>query len=147
MARLYELAHDASTIREQYGRIHESAFALRLPGFRKRESYADLTQQLAEVGSQLAEIERSVDALSPEELTKRGAKQIHATLLAYTRALAESVAGLAKICLQLDKEQQGLPGYSRYSSADLRGDKIAYDDSIQEYRRHGAALQQLFDKF
>lgn len=150
MARVYELACDASSLRERYARLHSRVFSLRyaLPvlGLRAREDYADLRQRLAELTSQLSDIESSVDALSAEDLTKRAPKEVQAALSSYVHALRETVARLETICSHLNKEQQGLPGYARYSETDLRRDKIDYDDAVQEYRRQGARLQRLFDK-
>lgn len=150
MARVYDLACDASSVRERYASLHKRVFSVRrllpVPGLGRREDYGDLTQRLSELRSRLAELEVGVDALSPEDLTKRAPKQVQAALLSYLHALRESVARLGQICSHLDKEQQGVPGFTRYSHTDMRQDKIVYDDAVQEYRRRGTALQRLFDR-
>jgi len=151
MARVYDLACDVAKLREEYVGIHQRVFALRFPVFfgarRDDEDYGELLQRLAGLEAQLCDIASQVKALSHEDLARRGSPQIQAALSSYVPALAESVARLETICQHLDQEQRDPAGASHYSSTELRQDKIGYDDAVQEYRRHGARLQELFQQF
>jgi len=151
MARVYDLACDVAKLREEYAGIHERVFAVRLPvlfGMRRdNEDYGELLQRLAGLQARLTDIASQVKALSHEDLARRGSPQIQAALYGYVSALAESMARLETICQHLDQEQRDPGGASQYSVSALRQDKIGYDDAVQEYRRHGARLQELFQQF
>jgi phage shock protein A len=150
MARVYDLAFDASRVRECYQQVHDRVFSLRRTlldlALGTAEDYAELSQKLSELRSRLTELKADVGALTSRDLTRRASTEVQDALLSYVDALGETVARLECICSRLDMEQQALPGYTDYSASDMRQDKVDYDDALQEYRRQGMRLQQLFDK-
>lgn len=66
-----------------------------------------------------------------------------ATLKRYVAALGEAIDTLSGICGRMCRDSRGL---EPYAEADSRRDRIAYDESIQRYKRLGQRLHYLFER-
>ena len=154
-AKLIGIACDIAAVAKRYRKIHDGLF-----GFSVRkilttvqpDKLTDLATLEAELGSIDAESKRIQSTFGDAEfndLPKR-AKTIIAirdALVEYTEALIGAAGKLRLICCNLRREQEGEIAFAHYSAHQLREDKVVYDASVQEFRRWGTRLRELFDKF
>ncbi len=150
MARVIELACKAADIRKRYTKIHTTIFRFSLRRtslfsvFHRPVDYASQIHELDAMENELKEIRLVMKELRTDDLTKRYREEIQSTLTRYLRALAMTLGQLKGICTSLQKEHRLVEGYLDYSQFRFKRDTVAYDDSVQEYKRWGIRLNKFF---
>ena len=71
---------------------------------------------------------------------------IRDALVEYSEALSAAAAGLKSICENMRHEKEHGLEATASRLQQHRHDKAAYDASVQEFRRCGARLSNLFEK-
>lgn len=153
MAHIINLACEITGIRSRYLRIHDSVF-----GFSVRRSasllqrrapifYGDRERELCALKEQLVELESALARVDSDELTKRARNEVHATLVQYTGRLVATVGHLKEICRNLSLDEAAYRRSADNGESRFRHDQIHYDYSIQELKRWGAKMNDLFSSF
>ena len=152
MARVYELAAEISRVFEQYQAIHDEVFGLSLRRLRGalgagvHNNNAARAQKLQQLALELRGVCRAVGELDNANLPSRLKGLVRTALIDYSLALEEAISRLQSICDSLQSESDGSTDGAGYRERGFRSDKIAYDDSVQAYKRLGARLTDLFAK-
>ena len=154
-AKLIGVACDIAHVAKRYRKIHQELF-----GFSVRKilqtAQPDKLKELASLGAELTSIDmeskriqRTFGDASFTDLPKRAKTMVAVrdALLEYTEALISAAGQLNLICCNLRREQEGEMAFAHYSAHQLRQDKAVYDASVQEFRRWGTRLTELFEKF
>ncbi len=149
MTHLVTLAHRVSAINARYRELHrlvlEFSWSMLIPtGAReKNPGCCSHEQDLASVRSELLELEAAISGSGPFEPSTTVGVEFLATLKSYVTALGEAIEGLSGICERMCRDTRGL---EPYGEADSRRDRVAYDESIQRYKRLGQRLHYLFER-
>lgn len=154
-AKLIEIACDIAAVAKRYRKIHVGLFGfsvrkiLRAVQPDKRMDLATLEAELGSIETESKHIQRAIGDADFNDLPKRAKTliAIRDALLEYTKALISAAGKLNLICCSLRREQEGEIALADYSAHQLHQDKAVYDASIQELRRWGTRLRELFDKF
>ncbi|GAG57018.1 unnamed protein product [marine sediment metagenome] len=77
----------------------------------------------------------------------RTAIAIRDALQEYSKAVSDAALNLNLICRSQYRESQGETQFTDYSAGQFRNDRAVYDASVQEFRRWGTRLTELFKKF
>ncbi|MDJ0956336.1 MAG: hypothetical protein QNI91_05755 [Arenicellales bacterium] len=154
-AKLIGIACDITSVAKRYRKIHDGLFGFSVrkivmaaqPG--KLTDLASLEAELDSIDAETKRIQRTFGDADFNDLPKRAKMSIaiRDALVEYTEALVSSAGKLSLICSNLRREQEGEIAFAHYSSHQLRQDKAVYDASVQEFRRWGTRLRELFDKF
>ncbi len=150
MARIIELACKAADIRKRYAKIHTTVFRFSLRRtslfsvFHRPVDYAGQIRELDALENEAKEIRLAMKELETDDLTKRYRVEIKSTLSRYLHALAMALEQLKGICTSLQKEHRQVEGYLDYSQIRFKRDTVAYDDSVQKYKRWGTRLNKFF---
>jgi hypothetical protein len=153
MARIVDLAVEASGVLRSYSSIHEELlgasvvrWALRT-GLRKSIDFSSLEKRLKGLESELADIRTELAGLSAQDLTKRGRDDVQTELDIYAQTLAHAIGKLRVICRKMGEAEATGASRAAYTTEQLNHDKIAYDDAVQEYKRHGMRLKHLLSSY
>ncbi len=147
MAHLVTLAHRASSINARYTELHGlilefSWSKLKSIGSKTKDSSCcRYEQDLAAVKSQLLELEAAISEAGHFESGTTIGIEFMEILKRYVAALGEAIDLLSRICNRMCRDGRGLEPYGDVES---RRDRIAYDESIQRYKRLGQRLHYLF---
>ena len=154
-AKLIGIACDIAAVAERYRKIHHKLF-----GFSVRKilwaaqpdkliDLATLEEELDSIDTESKRIQSTFGDAKINDLPKRAkiSIAIRDALFEYTEALINATGKLNLICGNLRREQEGEMAFAHYSAHQLRQDKAVYDSSVQEFRRWGMRLTELFDKF
>ena len=154
-AKVIGIACDIAAVAKRYRKIHHALFGfsvrkiLRAVQSDKLTDLARLEAEMDSIDTESKRIQRTIVDVDLSDLPKR-AKTIIAirdALLEYTEALIITAGKLNLICSSLRREQEGEIAFAHYSAHQLRQDKAMYDASVQEFRRWGTRLTELFNKF
>jgi len=145
MAHLVTLAHRVSRVHSRYAKIHAAAFAFSLRGraarWGKTASHCRHEQDLSALKAELSEVMALIDGAEVLEPSTTLGREFTVALREYAVALSDALARLGRICARLCRDDTGA---ERYGEVEARDDRVAYDDSIQRYRRLGHRLNTLF---
>ena len=153
MARIVDLALEASAVLRSYSAVHEELLGASIrrwafiAGFRKPIDFPGLEKQLIDLEAKLAEIRSELAGLSAEELTKRAKEDLHIELDMYAQALARAIDKLRVICRRMGEADKTGASRAAYTTEQLNRDKVAYDYAVQEYKRHGMRLNRLLSSY
>ena len=153
MARIVDLALEASEVFRSYSAVHEELLGVSIKrwasiaGLRKSVDFPGLEKRLMDLKSKLADIRTELTGLSAQELTKRAKDDLHSELDMYVQALARAIDKLQVICRKMDEAKKSGPRRAAYTTEELNRDKVAYDDAVQEFRRHGIRLNRLLSTY
>ncbi len=147
MAHLVTLAHRVSDIHARYAKIHSAVFAFSLGKTvsRRRKGktpeYCIYEKRLAALRKDLAQVEAVIRGPERLEPSTTFGMEFAAILSKYVTALSESIERLGRICGRTCRDNTGV---QHYDPTEVRRDRVAYDASLQGYRRLGRRLNQLF---
>ena len=153
MARIVDLALEASEVLRSYSAVHEELLGTSIrrwafiAGLRKPIDFPGLEKRLMDLESKLADIRTELAGLPAEELTKRAKEDLHIELDLYAQALARAIDKLQVICRRMDEAEKTGAGRAAYTTEQLNRDKVAYDYAVQEYKRHGMRLNRLLSSY
>lgn len=153
MARIVDLAVEASEVRRSYSAVHEELLGASIQrwaaivGWGKPIDFPDLEKRLTDLESKLADIRTELAGLPAKELTKRAKDDLRIALDMYAEALARAIEKLRVICRRMDEAEKSGRGRAAYGTEELNLDKVAYDYAVQEYKRHGIRLNRLLSTF
>ena len=153
MAHIIDLACDITEVRSRYLKIHDAVFGLSLRrsayliGRGTSAFYGDRERELCALEEQLVKLESVLAQVDSDELTRRAGRQVHAALMEYTSRLATTVIHLKEICGKLSLDEAEYRRLADNGDSRFRRDKIRYDCSVQELRRRGAKMNELFSTF
>lgn len=146
---LVTLAHRVSGVHARYAKIHSSSFAFSFGKFVARLGRKD-APEFCRYQSKLADLEQELTQITA--LMNNGSAMQPSTTLGdefilvlkeYIAALSETIQCLGRICDALCREKRGVGAYDENRS---RADRVAYDESIQRYRRLGERLSHLYQR-
>lgn len=147
MAHLVTLAHRVSRIHSRYAEIHSAAFAFSLrrvtARWGKTANHCDHEQDLSALKAELTEVVGLIDGAEVLEPSTTLGSEFTVALREYTVALSDTLVRLGRICGRLCRNDTA---GEHYGEAEARRDRVAYDDSIQRYRRLGHRLNTLFTR-
>jgi hypothetical protein len=144
VTHVVNLAHRVSRLHTSYLKLHRAVFGFswrRLLSARGRGDYGRCADELLRLGGELTEVRTmiaGVDSLEPDTTL---AEEFVEVLDRYTMALTETVERLHGICRRFQAEGAGEQAYDEFAA---RRDRVAYDDSVQTYRRLGERLNDMF---
>lgn len=145
MAHLVTLAHRVSRVYSRYAEIHSAAFAFSLrrgaARWGKTASHCRHEEELSVLKAELSEVLVVIDGAEVLEPSTTLGSEFSLTLREYAVALSDTLDRLSRICGRLCRDDTGA---ERYGVVEARDDRVAYDDSIQRYRRFGHRLHILF---
>lgn len=151
MSHVVLLAQEISRVFNRYKKIHDEVFSLRkavkIPGFHRVHKEIDLLaheQELALLRNEIGDIQATLARISSGDLKRMSVEDLRDALLRYAEALWDTVNKLQIICRNLRLEEEGVERYTDYSRNLFRRDRVTYDDSIQQYKRWGARLNDMF---
>lgn len=151
MSNVLSLAQEISSIFNRYKRIHDEIFSLRkavkIPGLSRELKEIDLLAHEQELGllrKEIGDIQSTLARINSADFKKMSGEDLRDALLRYTEALWDTINKLQMICRNLRLENEGAWRYLDYSAALFRRDRVTYDDSIQQYRRWGERLNEMF---
>ena len=153
MAHIIDLACEITEIRSRYLKIHHAVFGLSLrrsASMLRRGTtvfYGDRERELCALEEQLVKLEPVLAKVDSDELTRRAGRQVHDALVQYTSSLVTTVRHLREMCGNLSLDEAEYRRVADNGDSRFRHDKIRYDFSIQELKRWGAKMNQLFTTF
>ena len=153
MARIVDLALEASEVLRSYSAVHNELLGVSIrrwafvAGLRKPIDFPGLEKRLVDLESKLADIRTELAGLSAQELTKRAKDDLQVELDMYAQALARAIDKLRVICRRMDEAEKADADQTPYTTEKLNRDKVAYDDAVQEYKRHGIRLNRLLSTY
>jgi len=105
--------------------------------------YCDYESKLIQLDKELMEIRSIIDVEDELEPANTVSREFAFALDVYIIALSDAIKGLSTICQRQCQDRKGL---ETYSAEQNRSDRYDYDNSIQQYRRLGKRLDQLFKR-
>lgn len=147
MAHLVTLAHRVSDIHARYAKIHSAVFALSLGRTVSRRrrgktpEHCVYEKRLAALHRDLAQVEAVIRGPERLEPSSTFGVEFAEILSQYAMALSETIERLGRICGRTCRDNTGA---ERYDPNEIRRDRVAYDASLQGYRRLGRRLNRLF---
>lgn len=153
MARIVNLALEASEVLRSYSAVHDELLGTSIRrwvlvvGLRRPIDFPGLEERLMDLESKLADIRTEIAGLPEQELTKRGKDDLPVELDMYAQALARAIDKLRVICRGMDEAEKTSASRAAYTTEQLNRDKVAYDDAVQEYKRHGMRLNRLLSSY
>lgn len=151
MSHVLLLAQEISSIFNRYKKIHDEIFspkkAVKSPGLSgelKEIDFLAHEQELGLLRKEIGDIQSTLARISSADFKKMSGEGLRDALLRYTEALWDTVNKLQMICRNLRLENKGAGRYMDYSTALFGKDRLTYDDSIQQYKRWGARLNEMF---
>ncbi len=153
MAHIIDLACEIAEIRSRYLKIHGAVFGLSVRRsasvLQRRTSafYADRERELSALKAELASKESALAGIRSDQMTKRARNEVHAALTQYTSRLIAAVGDLKGICRNLSLDEVGYRRLSASGESRFRRDKIRYDYAMQDLKRWGAKMNELFATF
>lgn len=154
-AQTIRIACDIAAVAQRYQKIHHALFGFSVRRIlqalqpKKHEDFETLAVKLDSIQRASKQIQLAFDNADFVDLPKH-AKSLIAVrdaLKGYTEAVSNVALTLKIICQNLHREGKGETGFVDYSASQFRRDKTVYDASLQEFRRWGARLTELFEKF
>ncbi len=147
MAHIIALAHQVAEIHGRYIEIHNTVF-----GFSIRQilsltqtsddiDYCAHEETLGDLRTQLKSIQTAVVGLNKTDLVKTSGMKFRIVLKDYIVAFLDTIDRLQFICARLCQEDSN--ERTQYSTTRLNLDKMAYDESIQRYKKLGRRLNRL----
>lgn len=154
-AQLIRIACDIAAIAQRYQKIHHALFGFSVhrvlhalqPG--KHVDFAALEVELDAIEAESANIQHDFNNADFNDLPKHAKTiiTIRDALRQYTKAVRAVTSKLNHICRSLRQEGEGEMEFTNYSKNQFQRDKAAYDACLQEFRRWGVRLTELFEKF
>ncbi len=147
MAHLITLAHQAAEIHGRYMEIHNAVFGFSIRQiFSLRQATGDVDycaheETLDGLRAQLKGVQTVVVSLKNTDLVKTSVMEFRVVLKDYIVALLDTIDRLRFICARLCQEESEEAAH--YSTPHLNLDKMAYDESIQHYKKLGRRLNRL----
>ena len=148
MVSLITLAHRVSGIHANYADIHAALFSLSLARVKSQLTqqcppYSEYKDKLMQLVDELGEIGDSIRVRKEIDRSSTFDREFLAAMNEYVQALAGAMRQLVAICQRRERESKGIEPYDETQS---RTDRVAYDQSIQRYQRHGERLGELFER-
>lgn len=146
---LVTLAHRISGIHARYAKIHSLSVAFSFGraisrlGNKNGSEFCHHQLQLIALHEELQHIATTLDGREQFEPATTLGDEFRLVMQEYVKALSRTVECLGTICAGLCRENQGDDIYDEQQS---RADRLAYDESIQHYRRIGERLSQLYQR-
>ncbi len=154
MARIISLGLEVAEVHRRYAEIHgalfgAASFRLILQTLRGqgRKAFAEHHRSLVELLGLLEDLESRVEACEKSEQSSRGAHELRQTLLDYSAALIKVISGLAAICRNLERDEDGYRQTDEQGRSRFNQDKIRYDYAISELETLGGKLNRLFSSY
>jgi hypothetical protein len=154
-SQLVKIACDIAAVAQLYKKIHHTLFGfsmhrvLRALQHNESTDFAALETELDSIAAESKLIQQAIDDNGFGHLPKH-ANTIIATrdaLKIYAETVCDVTLKLNQICQNLRRENAGETGFAGYSAEQFQHDKAAYDASVQEFKRRGMRLTELFEKF
>ncbi len=152
MSKTITLAYQVADIFSRYLAIHNEIFKFSvrksslIPGTRKKVDYAAYGDKLAKIEKDLMAVRSAIANLRDDD-TKRLGKELRIAMQEYSDALFDTVIQLHAICGRIHVESEKTVAINGHFESLYKVDILAYDDSIQKYRRLGKQLNDLFSTF
>lgn len=149
MISIVTLAHRASSIHKRYVKIHSQVFSfsisqLKLTFWRETDpEYCEHEEKLNQLREELATIRSIIDKEDELEPLNTVGREFAFALDVYIIALDDAIRCLATICARRFRDGRG---EERYDPKQEWADRAKYDDAIQQYRRLGKRLEDLFER-
>ncbi|MCB1831026.1 MAG: hypothetical protein H6964_00285 [Chromatiaceae bacterium] len=149
MISLVTLAHRVSSIHKRYANIHAAVFSFSISQLRLKfwnrgaTDYCKCETDLIQLCSELTEIRSIISNEEELEPSNTISREFAFALDVYIIALSDAITGLATICRHQCKESMGVEPYNTKQNL---ADRHDYDHSIQQYRRLGERLGDLFKR-
>lgn len=152
--QLVKIACDIAAVAKRYKKIHHALFGFSVRRLlqtlqrNKLTDFAALQIELDSIAAESKSIQHAIDN-ADFDLSKQAETiiAIRDALKEYAKVVSDAALELNLICQNLRRESEGETGFADYSVSQFRCDKIAYDASVQELRRWGTRLTELFEKF
>lgn len=149
MISLVTLAHRVSSIHKRYANIHASVCSFSISQLRFKfwksgeNDYCKYETDLIQLCTELTEIRSIIGREEELEPSNTVSREFAFALDVYIIALSDAITGLSTICSHRCKESKGVEPYSIKQNL---ADRHEYDNSIQQYRRLGERLGDLFKR-
>jgi hypothetical protein len=154
MARIITLGCEVADVYRRYAKIHSALFGassyrlvvsalVRRGGY----TYGKYVRSLDELRGRISRLEEDISGIGNDELSSRGAGELHRALLEYTRVLTLTIAGLTEMCRRLAENEKGYRNVAADGRSRFIQDKIGYDHAISELERVGLRLNKLFSTY
>jgi hypothetical protein len=154
-AQLVAIACDIASVAKRYQKIHHEFFGISMRRIlRTLQSdmlmdFPSLEIELESIEAESKCIQQTLDNVGLDGPPRhvKTAIAIRDALAEYAKAVSDAALNLNLICRSLHRESRCETGFADYSAGRFRHDKAVYDASVQEFRRWGARLTELFKTF
>jgi len=154
-SQLVKIACDIAAVAKRYRKIHRSLFGLSMRRVlhvlqhNKLRDFAALEIELDSIAAESKLIQQVIDNMGFDYQPKHAnmITTIRDALKLYAEAISGAALELNLICRNLRCESAGETGFAGYSTDKFQRDKVAYDSTVQEIRRRGTRLTELFENF
>ncbi len=154
-SQLVKIACDIAAVAQRYKKIHHTLFGfsvrrvLHALQTNRLTDYETLELELDSIVAETKCIQQAIDNIGLCDLPKHANTIIamHNTLEKYAEAVSDVTLQLNRICRNLRCESTVEAGFKGYSDSQFQHEKAAYDACVQEFRRRGTQLTELFEKF
>ncbi len=151
-ADVINFACQISSIAKRYKEIHRALFGISIRNVlsasrrRQQQNFDTLELELDTIKTESEQVRSAIADMEFTDLHKRAKKTdtIRKALEEYAKAVADAASKLKLVCqnLYLEEDSTDNDQLQQY-----RRDKAIYDASVQEFKRWGTRLTELFDKF
>ncbi|MCB1850690.1 MAG: hypothetical protein KDI83_07900 [Gammaproteobacteria bacterium] len=149
MISLVTLAHRVSNIYKRYASVHAALFSfslaqLKIKFWRANEpAYCEFERKLMQFDQELMDVRTIINDEDQLESGNTVSREFAFALDVYIIALSDAIKCLSMICKHRCRE---LNGEEKYDIKQNWADRHDYDNKIQQYRRLGERLTDLFKR-
>lgn len=154
MSQLINLGCKVAGVHHRYDEIHgtlfgASSFRLLVDALlgRRRRAYHKSSGALAELRSELAELEAQVADPTQAVPVTGVDREVQQVLLEYSQTLDDTMAGLETIFAKLEKDEASYREPGSDDRSEFTVDKLHYDHLLSELERLGTRLNKLFSNY
>ncbi len=154
MAQVISFACELAGVARRYKLVHDALFKVSLwQALRFSENpYASvdveiLAVELGRLHDEAEALAATAAGLSGDELPKRAGEAMRDSVVEYGQGLCTAIERLREICEHSQHETTAAGASAAEDAARQTHQKAAYDDSLQELKRRGARLNELFESF
>lgn len=154
MAQVISLACELAGVARRYNRVHDAVFKVSLrQALRFSEKpnanvdFEMLAVELGQLHDEAEALAATAAGLSGDELPKRAGEAMRDSVAGYGRGLCTAIERLREICEHSRRDATAAGAGAAEDAARQTHRKAAYDDSLQELKRRGARLNELFESF
>lgn len=148
-ADLIRIACEVAALGKRYQHVHKQLFGFSLRAMVRRDGVLDFASMENELRCIVDESRCALHAIHDTGLNE-GAKRtnqfvaISEALGEYTGSVVGAASALNTLCEGLRRETGGEALFADYSNRQYRLDKAAYDLVLQQFKRWGARMTELF---